>query len=91
MKLKSILFLSTALFSFTAFADNTLNPNISNLDVIKKQLIQYHNSGQYMDDIADVDQQAETYLQQRADKNNESAHPQELAIVFDIDETSLSN
>lgn len=84
---KTVLFLSTALFSFTAFADN----NFINLDLYKKELTQYHDSGKYMNDIAQIDKQAENYLQQRVNQNNQSSHPQKLAIVFDIDETSLSN
>lgn len=90
--LKTALFLSATLFSFNAFADdNNITLNNFNLDTAKKELIQYHDSGKYMNDIAQIDKQAEVYLQQRVNQNTKLTHTQKLAIVFDIDETSLSN
>ncbi len=55
-----------------------------NLSVLKSQCVRYHDSGQYMRDIAAVDQQAAAYL--------EAHHAMKKpAIVLDIDETSISN
>jgi acid phosphatase len=62
-----------------------------NLSLVKQRLIQYHDSGQYHDDISDVVRHALSYLRFRINQNQESQHPKSLAIVFDIDETSLSN
>lgn len=62
-----------------------------NLMIYKEQLLKYYDSGNYMHDISIVDQQAETYLDQRVQKNNAAQQPKKLAVVFDIDETALSN
>ncbi len=56
-----------------------------NLTDIKSALVTYHDSGQYFADIQKVDTAAAEYLTSRAPT---VAMP---AIVFDIDETSLSN
>lgn len=59
-----------------------------NLDLIKKDLVRYHDSGEYEKDIARTIKQAEAYLKDRIEKNK--GH-KKLAIVLDIDETALSN
>ena len=51
----------------------------------KSRLIAYHDSGQYMKDIAAVDAEALQYLKERAPQVKKPA------VVLDIDETSLSN
>ncbi|MDR3476636.1 MAG: HAD family acid phosphatase [Gammaproteobacteria bacterium] len=62
--------------------------SMQNLDAVKKDLIRYHDDGQYERDQAAVAGQALGYLKERITK----ATPNEkLAIVLDIDETSLSN
>lgn len=63
----------------------------TNLAIDKQQVTQYVNSGQYDKDITAVTTQAQDYLAKRIDENNKLPHPQKLAIVFDIDETALSN
>lgn len=58
-----------------------------NLDLDKAALIHYHDSHEYENDQAAVIQKAIDYL-----KSHLSAAPRKkLAIVLDIDETSLSN
>lgn len=64
---------------------------LENLDTLKHELIQYHDSGAYLRDIAKQDGQAKAYLAKRIQKNNALAAPKKLALVLDIDETSLSN
>ena len=60
----------------------------------------YHDSGQYDRDLTAVDNKAEKYLVKRSQKLRDKAKKKckkkpckkpKLAIVFDIDETSLSN
>jgi len=63
----------------------------TNLAVDKQQVTNYVNSGQYEKDITAVTDKAKTYLAKRIAENNKLAEPKKLAIVFDIDETSLSN
>jgi len=57
----------------------------SNIDTYKRQLIKYHDGGNYIADIAAVMDAATAYVLGRA---NEVRRP---AVVLDIDETSLSN
>lgn len=59
-----------------------------NIAIIKKQLISYHDSGDYDHDIQTVMSKASSYLRERVEHN--TTH-QKLAIVLDIDETALSN
>jgi HAD superfamily, subfamily IIIB (Acid phosphatase) len=59
-----------------------------NLGVLKLQLIDYKCFGAYDRDVAQVLKEAKTYVEQRSAR----ATPDEkLAIVLDIDETSVSN
>jgi hypothetical protein len=57
----------------------------SNIDTYKRQLIKYHDGGNYIADIAAVIDAATAYVLGRA---KEVRRP---AVVLDIDETSLSN
>ncbi len=58
-----------------------------NLYLLKQELRTYVESGQYKREIADVALQASKYLQKRLRKKDD----RKLAVVFDIDETTLSN
>ena len=62
-----------------------------NLSELKSRLIRYHDSGKYLREIAEVAAQAKTYINQAVHINTQQSHPNKLAIVLDIDETSLSN
>ncbi|MCH9745080.1 MAG: acid phosphatase [Gammaproteobacteria bacterium] len=62
-----------------------------NLSFVKQRLVQYHDSGQYYSDIAKVARHTLSYLRFRVNQNKQYAHHKKLAIVFDIDETALSN
>jgi predicted secreted acid phosphatase len=57
-----------------------------NLDTLKAQVKQYHDSGQYAADIQQTIQSAQAYLQNRL--KGPLTKP---AMILDIDETSLSN
>jgi predicted secreted acid phosphatase len=58
-----------------------------NLDLVKQELIQYHDTGEYAKDQTKVGFLAKSYLKARLQHPNKKP----LAIVLDIDETSLSN
>ncbi len=60
-------------------------PPLDNLAEVKAKLYAYKNSGQYDTDLAAVIAEARTFLEQRL------AGGSKLAIVFDVDETVLSN
>ncbi len=59
-----------------------------NLGLLKKNIIQYHDSGAYQQELTQVINKAHQYLIQQA---NASEKQKKLALVLDIDETSLSN
>ena len=62
-----------------------------NLDKLKIELRSYHDTGAYDKELAQVVKQAETYINTTVDANEKSKKPAQLALVLDIDETTLSN
>lgn len=62
--------------------------SLPNLEVLKQSYINYHDSGRYEADIKRVDAAALAFLKARIQHNPAK---EKLAIVLDIDETSLSN
>lgn len=62
-----------------------------NLGLLTQQVIAYHDSGDYENDVAFVIHKAQLYLAKRIAENDHREHRQKLALVLDIDETSLSN
>lgn len=63
----------------------------TNLYYIERKLMQYHDSGMYMQQISEVAREARYYLRFRLTDNARLKHPKKLAMVLDIDETALSN
>ena len=63
----------------------------ANLGLLQKEVIAYHNSGDYQKELAQVISNADRFLIKSADINSHRLHPKKLAIVLDIDETCLSN
>lgn len=84
--MKKVSSLLLVLILLTATLANAREP--VNLAINKQNLIKYHDSGAYMDDIADVIQKALRYLELRVKNGHFKGKP---AIILDIDETSLSN
>lgn len=62
-----------------------------NLAVIKANLIQYYDSGEYKKDQAKIIGQAMQYLKARLAREKKSSSHKNFAIVLDVDETALSN
>ncbi|HWP92758.1 MAG TPA: HAD family acid phosphatase [Thermodesulfobacteriota bacterium] len=62
-----------------------------NLHLAKQAAIFYHDSGEYDYDLGVVAQKAQDYLEKRISENNKLKNKKRLAVVLDIDETSLSN
>ena len=62
-----------------------------NLHIAKDRVKQYHDAGTYLKDQQAVIQLAKRYVLKRVEHNHTTALPRKLAIVFDIDETALSN
>jgi predicted secreted acid phosphatase len=60
----------------------------ANLDIGKTAVRAYVDSGRYAQDLADVAASATRYLAQRIPKGTAD---KKMAVIFDIDETTLSN
>lgn len=63
----------------------------ANLSLIKKTIIRYHDSGAYQQELTHTIHQAHAYMLKEITINQHRLHPKQLALVLDIDETSLSN
>jgi acid phosphatase len=69
---------------------------VINIDKLKLQLLEYKEGkdgkpGNYEEDVKRVFDQAAIYVKQRVDEAKQSSDQSKLAVVLDIDETSLSN
>lgn len=62
-----------------------------NLDALKKELKTYHDSGAYQKEVEDVLKKARAYITSQVAINNQAKPPKKLAVVLDIDDTSLTN
>ena len=62
-----------------------LRPAPLDLHTVHERLVDYHENGEYLEDVARAARPAIKYLEKRADPD------QKLAILLDIDETALSN
>lgn len=63
----------------------------ANLSQLKQTVETYHDSGAYQKELQQVAEDARHDLLQRVADNAKMANPQKLALVLDIDETSISN
>lgn len=63
----------------------------TNIQKCHDKLTQYHDSGVYMKEFNHVVKQAHDYIQKKVELNRKSQHPKRLALVLDIDETTISN
>jgi len=62
-----------------------------NLARLLKSVQEYHDSGAYNKELTTTIANAHKFILQRITNNLHQPHPQKLAIVLDIDETSLSS
>src|SRR5437868_483332 len=83
--LKPLLMLFSALLFSAAFSEPP------NLALVTKEIISWHDSGAYEKELGSVLARAREYIAQQVAINNQAAHKKNLAIVLDIDETSLAN
>lgn len=88
--LKRLLLLGLAVM-FAAGAVTAVEP--TNLSTVKQQIQHYVATGEYGKEVARVAAEANQYLTRRIPKGipRSAKHSQKLAVVFDIDETTLSN
>jgi acid phosphatase len=83
--LNKLLIFSTVLFSISVFSEP---PNLS---LAKVEVKKYHDSGLYEKELAQVILNAQEYIIHQAIIEQKHIPHKKLAIVLDIDETSLSN
>lgn len=63
----------------------------TNIQKCQDRLSSYHDTGAYMREFNLVVHQAKEYIQKKIELNRQSHHPKRLALVLDIDETTISN
>ena len=61
------------------------------MGLLKMELSTYQSSGAYNNDFANVVSQAQRYITNAVNENNHAKTPLKLAIVLDIDDTSISS
>lgn len=78
-----------AVLIFSAVLSSSIGAAPPNLTAVKKELQNYHDSGLYQKELSKVITKAQNYIDQEVALNQ--TNHKKLAIVLDIDETSLSN
>lgn len=63
----------------------------ANLSRLKQEIQAYHDSGAYHKELTQVMTHARDFIISRVEINAHDPHPAKLAVVLDVDETSLSN
>lgn len=86
-KFYRLLFVIACTFCFNV----AVQAEPANLGILQKTVEAYHDSGAYDRELSAIIQKAKHFINQKAEINAHLKHPQKLAIVLDIDETSLSN
>ena len=80
-----LIFLSAFFLNTASFAEP------DNLTLLTNKVKAYHDSGAYHKELNQVIMHARTFIFERVLANKKTPKPEKLAIVLDIDETSLSN
>jgi predicted secreted acid phosphatase len=77
------------IINVSAFAKLDAEP--ANVSLTMQAAIRYHDSGEYAKQMTYVAQEATDWFLNRLGDQSNVNYPQKLAVVFDIDETLLSN
>ena len=88
-RLKPILQVLSLILTFLFCPITNAEP--INLALAKNDAKNYHDSGLYQEELAAKIKKAQEYIIQQAIENQHSKRPKKLAVVLDIDETSISN
>ena len=89
MKKNQLLFNTFFVLVFAVFLNKASFAEPLNVSQLKKEVQIYHDSGVYQQELAAVIDRAHQFLIERTKQNQSKS--EKLAIVLDIDETSLSN
>lgn len=79
------LFLALIVFSAPIHAEP------QNISLLKQDIFLYHDSGAYLKELSKEIEKARQFLRAKVKENQEKSEKKRLAMVLDIDETSLSN
>lgn len=82
---RSFLVALSAILSSSTFAEPANN------SLLKKEIRQYHDSGEYEKELAQQIKQAQTFLMEQVQYHKKHNDGKKLALVLDIDETSITN
>lgn len=85
------LIANTIFFTICVFLAPKTFAEPPNLALITNEVINYHDSGAYCKELTNTINNAKRYIVARAKANLANPHQEKLAIILDIDETSLSN
>ena len=90
--MKTISAICQTILAITCFLFSTSSAIAEpvNLGNLRKQIERYHDSGAYLREITRIILCTEKIINHKVKVNRHRLHPQKLAIVLDIDETSLS-
>lgn len=90
--MKSYRLINTICFTIlcTIFINGKSFAEPTNINTVRHELRKYYDSGEYMNEIATVAKEADKYISDEAAENQNNTNPKKLAVVLDIDETSLS-
>lgn len=90
MKLKTF-FIHAMMVMFSCGSGVIVAAPPLNMTCAKKAIVSYYDSGAYLQDVSVAVKKADDYLDHRLEQNKKSHQTQKLAMVLDIDETSVSN
>lgn len=91
MKIRNTLFIKLMLTLVCSLIYTNSFAEPPNLSLVKKEIQTYHDDGIYEKELAAAITQAHQYIVEQVEMNKQRANQQKLAIVLDIDETSISN
>ncbi|MBA2709262.1 MAG: acid phosphatase [Tatlockia sp.] len=89
MKKSVLKFVSNTLLFLSIATTSYAEP--PNLSILTSEVKAYHDSGLYEKELAKAISQAQNYILKQAELNEKSTKAKKLAVILDIDETSLSN
>lgn len=78
-------------FGLNLFFSPPIHSEPPNLSLLEKVVIDYHDSGLYQEELSNKMKQAQEFIMQQALLNKKTKHHKQLALILDIDETSISN
>ncbi|HRD68854.1 MAG TPA: HAD family acid phosphatase [Legionella sp.] len=90
---QSLIALPRLLIAFFSclIGDTPLFAEPANLSLVQKEIRTYYDSGLYEQELAQTINKARQFILEQAKTNQANQKQQKLALVLDIDETSISN